>query len=94
MEGASQAAWACLPARVRSPTVSFWHFLHTQVLDVMGRQPFQEHFLLLGKFDDGALLAVEGRDQFKDPIRKPLRAVLSVDPVVVGLQRRYVRLVG
>ena len=75
-------------------TVALWPFLDANVLDVMRRQPFQEHFLLLGEFDDRALLPIQGRDEFKDPVGEPLRTVRSVDPVVVGLQRRYVRRIG
>src|SRR5262244_3166829 len=74
--------------------VPLWHFLYANVLDVMRCQPFQEHFLLLGEFDDRALLPIQGRDEFKDPIGEPLRAMLSVDPVVVGLQRWHVWRIG
>ena len=71
-------------ASQRSSTVSLWHFLYTNVLDVMGRQPFQEHFLLLGELNDRMLLSIQGGDEFKDTIGEPLRAMLGVDPVVMG----------
>src|SRR5215831_8451865 len=71
-----------------------WHFLHANMLNIMRRQPLHEHFLFLGEFDDRGMLLIQRRDEFKDAIRKPLATVLGVDPVVVGLQRRYVRLVG
>src|SRR4029450_9687494 len=61
---------------------------------MMGRQPFQEHFLLLRELNDRMLLSIQGRDEFKDTIREPLRAMLGIDPVVIGLQRRHVRLIG
>lgn len=73
---------------------SLCHFLHANVLDMVSRQPFQEHFLLLGELNDRVLLSIQGRDEFKDTIREPLHAMLGVDPVVIGLQRRHVRLIG
>src|SRR5262245_34175593 len=64
------------------------------MLDMMSRQPLQEHFLLLGEFDDRTLLSIQGGGKFKDAICKPLGTMRGVDPVVVGLQRRDVRRVG
>src|SRR5262245_26167338 len=61
---------------------------------MMGRQPFQEYFLLLGELNNCMLLSIQGRDEFKDTIREPLRAMLGIDPVVIGLQRRHMRLIG
>src|SRR5215475_4797645 len=85
--------WHSRVAHLHTPS-SLWHFLHANVLDMMGRQPFQEHFLLLGELNDRMLLSIQGRDEFKDTIREPLRAMLGIDPVVIGLQRRHVRLIG
>src|SRR5215467_10441064 len=62
-----------------------FNFLHANMLDVMGRQPLHEHFLFLREFDDRALLSIQRGDEFKDAISTPLGAVLSVNPVVVGL---------
>src|SRR5512144_2670320 len=90
--GAWQVQWHRKGGHLYTPS---WlrHFLHANVLDVMSRQPLQEHFLLLGEFDDCALLSIQGRDEFKDPIGEPLGTVLGVDPVVIGLQRGYVWLI-